>query len=185
MPSNRRHFLKQSAYLAAGLASAPVFASNQAQNNLSMGERSLKLYNIHTGEQINVPFCIEGQYLSEGIQALDILLRDHRSDQSCAIHYALYEKMHYLQQLFSSQEPLYIISGYRSPRSNESLSSHSNAVAENSLHMQGKAVDIRIPGVSHRHLHKAALAMQSGGVGYYPKDGFIHIDIGRTRQWRS
>lgn len=185
MTIDRRQFLKKSCYFTAGLASAQAFAHNPANKFESMGERTLSVYNIHTGEQVSVPFCVEGQYLSEGIQALDIILRDHRSNQSCAIHYALYEKMYHLQQLFNSQKPLYIISGYRSPRSNARLSNSSNSVAENSLHMQGKAVDIRIPGISHRDLHKAALAMHSGGVGYYPNDGFIHLDTGRTRQWKS
>ena len=184
MPIDRRQFLKQSCYVTAGLATANAQALAPRISE-GMGERTLRLYNIHTGEQVNVPFCVEGQYLGEGVQALDLILRDHRSNQSCAMQYALYEKMYHLQQLFNTNKPLYVISGYRSPSSNASLHDLSHSVAENSLHMQGKAVDIRIPGVSHRDLHKAALAMGSGGVGYYPKDGFIHIDTGRTRQWRS
>ncbi|MBT14088.1 MAG: hypothetical protein CMI02_18855 [Oceanospirillaceae bacterium] len=80
---------------------------------------------------------------------------------------------------------MYIISGYRAPKTNSDLRHVSNGVAEHSLHMQGRAIDIRIPGVSHRHLHKAALAMRTGGVGYYPKSGFIHIDTGRVRHWTA
>lgn len=181
---NRRQLLQQSAWLAAGAAALSALPA-QAQTNYFSGERRLRAYNIHTGESLNVLFSVNGQYLTEGIQSLDLLLRDHRANQAMAMQYDLYEKMYYLQQLFSSNEPLYIISGYRCPNSNASLRNGSSSVAENSLHMQGRAVDLRIPGISHRDLHKAALAMRSGGVGYYPKDGFIHLDTGRIRQWQA
>lgn len=186
---NRRSFLQQSAWFGAAAFAAPTQAlSTQFLNpQSSQGERSLHLYNIHTGESLKTVFAIDGQYLSEGIQALDLLLRDHRSNQAIAMQHELYEKMYYLQQRFSahSKAPLYIISGYRCPTSNASLSQKSQGVASNSLHTQGRAVDIRIPGVIHRDLHKAALSMRAGGVGYYPKDGFIHLDTGRIRQWQT
>lgn len=181
---NRRTFLQRSALFSAGLAAFHNSVA-QATPNYFAGERSLNLYNIHTGESINTLFSIDGQYVSEGIQSLDLLLRDHRANEAIAMQHELYEKMHYLQQLFSTNKPLYVISGYRCPNSNAAMRHLSHNVAENSLHTQGRAVDIRIPGVSHRDLHKAALAMRSGGVGYYPKDGFIHIDTGRVRQWQA
>lgn len=181
---NRRSFLQRAGWLAAG-ASALTALPAQAQHNYFAGERRLRVYNIHTGESLNTLFSIDGQYMTEGIQSLDLLLRDHRANQAMAMQHELYEKMYYLQQLFASHEPLYIISGYRCPESNAGLRHASQGVAEHSLHMQGRAVDLRIPGVSHRDLHKAALAMRSGGVGYYPKDGFVHIDTGRIRQWQA
>ena len=181
---NRRQFLQRSGMLAtAGISGFSILPA-QAQQS-PQGERRLHLYNIHTGEETNAVFCIEGQFLNEGLQSLDLILRDHRANQAMAMQRMLYEKMYYLQQLFSSKEPLYIVSGYRSPKSNADLRHSSTAVAEHSLHTQGRAVDIRIPGVSHRDLHKAALAMRSGGVGYYPKDGFVHLDTGRVRHWQA
>lgn len=178
----RRHFLQQAACLGAaaigGLSSPRVAARHQE-------ERALRLYNIHTGEYTNSTFWANGHYLDDGVEALDLLVRDHRRDQVMAMQRELYQNMYQLQQLFDSHEPLYVISGYRAPESNASLRYTSSGVAEHSLHMQGRAIDIRIPGVSHRHLHRAALAMGSGGVGYYPKSGFIHIDTGRTRHWTA
>ncbi|UZK04923.1 DUF882 domain-containing protein [Venatoribacter cucullus] len=183
---NRRHFLRQAACLGAagvaGLSSVPLLAQPQA-GMTDQAERTLRVYNIHTGEYLTTTFWADGQYQDEEIQALDLLLRDHRANQAMAMQRELYEKMFHLQELFSSREPLYVISGYRSPGTNSGLRQVSDGVAENSLHMQGRAVDIRIPGVSHRHLHKAALAMGSGGVGYYPKSGYIHLDTGRVRSW--
>ncbi len=177
---NRRHFLRQAACLGvAGLTGLPA-----GRAMASAGEdKTLRLYNIHTGEYLTTTFWAEGQYQDAEVQMLDALLRDHRANQAMAMQRELYEKMYYLQQLFNSREPLYIVSGYRAPATNSGLRQVSDGVAENSLHMQGKAVDLRIPGVSHRHLHQAALAMRSGGVGYYPKSGYIHIDTGRVRSW--
>ncbi|MAY15418.1 MULTISPECIES: DUF882 domain-containing protein [Thalassolituus] len=178
----RRHFLKQAACLGAagitGLSSTRAFAGQQE-------ERTLRLYNIHTGEFTTSTFWANGRYIDEGVESLDILVRDHRRDQVMAMQRELYQNMYQLQQLFASHEPLYVISGYRAPESNASLRYTSSGVAEHSLHMQGRAIDIRIPGVSHRHLHRAALAMGNGGVGYYPKSGFVHIDTGRTRHWTA
>lgn len=183
---NRRQFIQNSLWTATGIAAAHAIPAHAATNYFA-GERALHLYNIHTGETSKSVFSVDGEYLSEGVQELDILLRDHRANQAIAMQHELYEKMYYLQQLFGaiSKQPLYIISGYRCPNSNAQMRHQSSNVAENSLHMQGKAVDIRIPGISHRDLHKAALAMRSGGVGYYPKDGFVHIDTGRVRQWQA
>ena len=182
---NRRQFLQRAGQL--GLASSMGLHApfSHAFHPSLDGERTLNLYNIHTSEHIQMPFCLHGQYLKEGIQHFDLLLRDHRTNQAIAMEHQLYERLYYLQNMFELKQPLYIISGYRSPSSNAGLRQTSTAVAEQSLHVQGKAVDIRIPGVSHRALHRAAVMMRAGGVGYYPKDGFIHIDTGRVRHWQS
>ncbi|WP_246624545.1 DUF882 domain-containing protein [Oceanobacter mangrovi] len=148
-------------------------------------ERTLRLYNIHTGERLKSTYWVDGHYQADELQRLDYLLRDHRSGGVNAIHRSLYDRIHHLQQTFNAREPVYIISGYRSAASNQQLRQTSNGVARGSLHMQGRAVDIRIPGVSHRDLHEAALAIGEGGVGYYPNSGFIHLDTGRTRRWTA
>lgn len=182
--SDRRHFLKQAASLgAAGVASSLL--SPAAMARTVQEERTLHVYNIHTGETVSSTFWANGEYIDDGLMALDFLVRDHRADMAIAMQKQLYQNMYELQTLFNSKEPLYIISGYRAPASNASLRQASSGVAEHSLHMQGRAIDIRIPGVSHRHLHRAALAMGNGGVGYYPKSGFIHIDTGRVRHWTA
>jgi len=182
----RRQFLKQAALLgAASLTSQLSLAEQMKQNQQIAEERTLRLYNIHTGESLQTTFWADGEYLDDEIQQIDLLMRDHRADQAIAMQRRLYDKLYHLQSLFNSKEPLYVVSAYRAPKTNADLRSHSNGVAEGSMHMQGKAIDIRIPGVSHRHLHQAAMAMRSGGVGYYPKSGFIHIDTGRRRHWQG
>ena len=182
----RRQFLKQAALLgAASLTSQLSLAEQMKQNQQIAEERTLRLYNIHTGESLQSTFWANGEYLDDEIQQIDLLMRDHRADQAIAMQRRLYDKLYHLQSLFNSKEPLYVVSAYRAPKTNADLRSHSSGVAEGSMHMQGKAIDIRIPGVSHRHLHQAAMAMRSGGVGYYPKSGFIHIDTGRRRHWQG
>ena len=188
MPA-RRQFLKQLA--GAGSAAALMgssqlsFAEQFKQDQKIAEERTLKLYNIHTGESLQATFWADGQFVDDEVQQIDLLMRDHRANQAMAMQRRLYEKLYHLQNLFGSKEPLYVVSAYRAPKTNADLRRHSGGVAEGSMHMQGKAIDIRIPGVSHRHLHKAAVAMRSGGVGYYPKSGFIHIDTGRRRHWQG
>lgn len=177
---SRRRLLAKTASLSATALTATGFSLTA---HSLQAERRLRLYNIHTGEYVTSTFWADGHYIDDELQALDLLVRDHRANQAIAMQRELYQRLYDLQQLFPVDEPMYIISGYRAPGTNRALQQKSSAVAEGSLHMQGKAMDIRIPGVSHRHLHKAALAMQAGGVGYYPSDGFVHLDTGRVRRW--
>ncbi|WP_189388679.1 DUF882 domain-containing protein [Bacterioplanes sanyensis] len=179
---SRRRLLAQAGCLSAATLVGTGFSFSA---HAAAGERTLRLYNIHTGEFLNTTFWADGQYIDDELQNLDLLVRDHRANEAIAMQRELYQRLYDLQQLFNASEPMYVISGYRAPSTNHSMRQASNGVAEGSLHMQGKAIDIRIPGVSHRHLHKAALAMQAGGVGYYPSDGFVHIDTGRVRRWRA
>lgn len=181
---NRRHFLQKAAALsAAGLSSSLL--SQQAMAGDLRGERILRAYNIHTGEMVSATFWANGHYIDEEVQALDFLVRDHRANMAVAMQRQLYQNLYQLQELFDSRQPLYVISGYRAPETNAGLRKVSNGVAQRSLHTLGQAMDIRIPGVSHRNLHEAALALGSGGVGYYPKSGFVHIDTGRVRHWTA
>lgn len=178
---NRRHFLQQTSLLGAGFASSLSLTAHADMR--ANEERHLRLYNIHTGESLTTTFWANGQYLDGEIQVIDRLMRDHRANEAIAMQRELYQRLYELQQLFNAREPLYIVSAYRSPTTNQRLRQQSSGVAQTSMHIQGKAIDVRIPGVSHRHLHKAALAMHAGGVGYYPKSGYIHLDTGRNRQW--
>lgn len=179
----RRDFLINGAAVTAAL---PFSGFTQAAALPSEEPRSLNLYNIHTGEQVRTEFMTpDGHFIPEGVEALDHLLRDHRSGHSTLISRTLYEDLHTLQTLFRSSLPMEIISGYRSPQTNNYLRSLGKKVSQRSLHMQGKAIDIRIPGADMSKVCKAALALKSGGVGYYPKSRFIHLDVGRVRQWSA
>jgi len=147
-------------------------------------EHRIRLYHTHTGERIEVVYRHGDNYLPEAENQLDHFLRDHRTG----------EVRHYDPHVFDILADLtaavgrpgaeiQIICGYRSSWSNEFLRTRSSGVAKNSLHMQAHAIDIRIPGVETLVLRDAALALGRGGVGYYPRSGFVHVDTGRVRTW--
>lgn len=183
---NRRIFLRNAAAIASTSIAPAAFANSAMGMDKASAidfDKKLSLYNIHTGESVNTFFKQAGQFDDQGLAELDHLLRDHRSGESTLITRTLFEDIHTLQQMFKPSQAIEIISGYRSPKTNERLRAMGHNVAKRSLHMQGKAVDIRIPGASLKQVRQAALALKSGGVGYYPKSGFIHLDVGRVRQW--
>lgn len=174
----RRRFLQTCLGTTAALASPGLWASLHRSP-----ERILSLKNLHTGESLRATFWAEGQYLKDELRAVNRVLRDHRSGDVHAMDPNLLDQLYLLQQSVGVGGAFHVISGYRSPASNASLRNNSNGVAKKSLHMQGKAIDIRLPGCKLDKLHKAALALQAGGVGYYPESGFIHVDTGRVRRW--
>ena len=176
----RRHFLKAGIGACTLLALPPLQASS-----LNMSERKLAFLNLHTGERVHTTYWAEGQYLSEGLIAIEKVLRDHRTGETYEMDRNLLDMLQLLQYKMTSQNEFHVISGYRSPASNAQLNARSNGVAKRSLHMQGKAIDIRLPGHALSNLRKAALSLQAGGVGYYPTSEFIHIDTGRVRQWNG
>lgn len=182
---NRRNFLQQlSAVSAAGLTG--FSATAHAKNITLAGEdRSLHLYNIHTGESVKSTFWSQGQFVDSEIEMLDMLMRDFRANDVMAMDRQLFHDLHELQSRLSPKKAMHIISGYRSPVTNSKLRNDSSGVAKRSLHMQGRAIDLAIPGVSHKELHTAALSLKSGGVGYYPNSGFVHLDSGRVRRWQG
>ena len=147
-------------------------------------EHALRLYNTHTGERMEIIYRRGDQYVPEALSKLDYFLRDHRSGDIRHFDPRLYD---ILSDLTSSVgQPgaeIDIVCGYRTPSTNETLRAHTTGVAKNSLHIQAEAIDLRVPGVDTIKLRKAALALHRGGVGYYPHSDFIHVDVGRVRQW--
>lgn len=146
-------------------------------------ERSLRFYNTHTGETLRTLFWAEGQFIPEALQDINKLLRDHRSNTIAAIDPELMLLVNKVSAQFGTNNVIHIISGYRSPETNAKLAAASGGVARHSMHLEGKAIDLRIPGVDLRNVHKAALALKSGGVGYYRDSQFVHMDTGRVRHW--
>lgn len=175
---SRRHFLKASGGLAAGLLIAPAHAGLDRR-----GQRVLSLRNLHTGEKLTRTYWADGEYLAEPLADIDRLLRDHRTDETHPMDPQLLDLLHRLHDKVGGRRPFEIISGYRSPHTNAMLRGNSSGVAKKSLHMQGKAIDIRLPGHDLGKLRQAALSLRSGGVGYYPKSNFLHVDTGRVRHW--
>lgn len=179
MDLSRRQFLTRSAVLGAGLyLPGRAFASLAAEP-----ERSLSLYNTHTGESLKRVFWAEGVFIPESLAEINKLLRDHRTNDIAAIDPQLLMLLGNITSLVGPGNTLHVISGYRSPQTNQALAAQSNGVAKHSLHMDGKAIDIRLPGRDLADLRNSAMSLKGGGVGYYPKSQFVHVDTGRVRSW--
>ena len=174
----RREFLRLGAVTTTALLASPVFAGSRAA-----GERRLGFHNTHTGENLSATYWADGGYIDTELQDINILLRDHRSGDIHPIATDLLDLLFVLQSTVGSSKAYQVISGYRSPATNAALRDSSSGVAKHSYHMQGKAIDIRLPGCDLKRLHAAALSVRAGGVGYYPASDFIHVDVGPRRSW--
>lgn len=146
-------------------------------------DRSLAFRNLHTGESLRSTYWAEGDYLQDELKGVNQVLRDHRSGEIHPMDPRLLDLLYMVQQAVGVSGAFHIISGYRSPQTNRKLRTSSSGVAKRSLHMQGKAIDIRLPGCELKHLRDAAVSLQAGGVGYYARSNFIHVDTGRVRRW--
>jgi uncharacterized protein YcbK (DUF882 family) len=181
-PGGRRHFLA----LGAGGLALPfltrlaAFASSEP---FLPPDRGLSFYNTHTGEAATVEYCRSGCIVTPSLEKIKYILRDHRTGEAKDIDVRLLDLLNTLSRKTSTDVPFHVISGYRSPQTNAALRATSGGVAENSLHLLGQAIDIRLPGLKLRDLYKAAVDLRAGGVGIYPASDFVHIDIGRVRTW--
>lgn len=180
--NQRRSFLKSSVVLASAL-SVPAFARAAQTTKVEPVERTLRLFNTHTGESLRSIFWAEGQFVPDALKDINKLLRDHRNNTISQIDPQLMLLLDSVSSRFGGTDVLHVISGYRSPESNRKLAAASGGVAKHSMHLEGKAIDIRLPGRDLAQLHKAALAVRGGGVGYYPSSQFVHMDTGRVRNW--
>jgi len=166
--------------MACGSVAWAAGARAQAQ---PVETRSISLVNTHTGEALSARYFEAGQYVTGSLRSLDHLLRDHRSGESHPIDPRLFDLLHSLALCAECEPRFEIISGYRSPASNAKLHSASSGVATRSLHMEGRAIDVRLAGARCSRLRDLAMGMQVGGVGYYAKSDFVHLDTGRVRFW--
>ena len=160
-----------------------AFAPRVLSAPTKTGSNGLSFVNLHTGESICTEIGLKTKVLPRELQAVNHLLRDHRSGEIHPIDPALLQLLVYLQAEVGVSGSYQVISGYRSPATNSKLRAKGDGVATRSLHMQGKAVDIRLPGCQLKDLQAAAYSLKRGGVGYYPKSNFIHVDTGRVRYW--
>lgn len=177
--SFRRQFIKGlCGVMVTGVVPTKVYASKATQ-----GARSLSLFNRHTGERQRADYWIDGKYQPDALSEFDQVLKDHRQNIVAPMDKRLFDLLHQLQTRIANDSEIHIISGYRSPKTNAMLAANSNGVAKKSYHMKGMAMDIAIPGVDLAVLRDAATSLKLGGVGYYKKSGFIHVDTGRVRAW--
>jgi uncharacterized protein YcbK (DUF882 family) len=150
----------------------------------SIPEGHLRLYHTHTGERLDIVYRHGAAYIPEALAKLDHFLRDHRTGEVHHFDPRLFDVLSDATRAVGRADAeIHIICGYRAPKSNEYLRTHTSGVAKNSLHMQAEAIDIRLPGTRTSKFRDAALALGRGGVGYYPASDFIHVDVGRVRRW--
>jgi len=164
----------------------PLVARAEAPGTASatVADHSLRLYNTHTNEKIDIVYRHGDQYIQSALAKLDYFLRDHNTNEVRHFDPRLYDILSDLTASVGHPgDEIDIVCGYRTSSTNAALRAHTNGVAKNSLHIQAEAIDLRMPGVNTLTLRKAALALARGGVGYYPHSDFIHVDVGRVRQW--
>ncbi len=161
-------------------------AVQQANMELGADPRRVRFHNLHTDERLDAVYWEDGRYVPDALHQVNHVLRDFRTGDSHAMDPGLLDVLVALSAKTETRSPFYVISGYRSPQTNAMLRDEGGAgtgVAKKSMHLEGKAIDIRLADVQLTHLHNAALSLGAGGVGYYPTSDFVHVDVGAVRQW--
>ena len=171
------------AVAAASLAVPGAAMAGYRIRTLWDRERSLSFYNLHTGESLKTVYFQDGQYIPEALRDINYILRDFRRNEVKRIDPNLLDLLARLHERLYTTDSFDIISGYRSPKTNAMLHARSEGVAVRSLHLEGKAIDISVPSRSLKQVRRAAILLFGGGVGYYPRSGFVHVDTGRIRYW--
>ena len=156
-----------------------VPAAAMAFTRVQLRRRSLSFHNLHTGENLKSTYWENGEYISGELDRVNYILRDFRANEIKPIDTKLLDLLVQIQHRLGTSESFQVISGYRSPKTNAMLHANSEGVASHSMHIEGKAIDISVPGRTLEQLRGAALAQRVGGVGYYPKSDFVHVDTGR------
>lgn len=176
-------FLKSSAFFALTVLSAKS-AFARFMDGGGAPEGKLSLYNVNCNERVTVTYRNSlGEYCDEALQALNWIFRCHHTDETTKMDLRVVEYLNRLDTSLGGGNEIHIISGYRSPQYNARLRNKSQGVAKDSLHMKGMAIDLAIPRLGLDLIRRNAVALAAGGVGYYPRSGFVHIDCGAFRTW--
>ena len=181
--TSRRRALQYGFAGLFALAPSPLWATPPPAPASGKADRALSFLNLHTGERVTATYWANGDYVTDGLADMNRVLRDFRTGEVAAMDQRLFDLLHALRSKLDTTAPFHVISGYRSPKTNAKLSQAGRGVAKRSLHMHGMAIDIRVPGRDLKGLHRTAKAQRAGGVGYYPRSDFIHLDVGRVRYW--
>ena len=181
----RRRVLRLGALAAATTclscsALAPQRASQPFEQPF---ERALSFYHVHTGERLRTVYWVQGDYLPDALREINYLLRDYRAEQVQPIDPHLLDLLYTIDKIVGLRDAFHVLSAYRSPATNARLRRASSGVAEHSMHMEGKAIDMRFVGGDLQRVHRLATDLQWGGVGYYPWATFVHLDTGPVRSW--
>lgn len=172
-------------FIGIGLGAAAAMVPVPGWAKLKRVERSLSFIHLHTGEQLRTVYYADGRYLPSALKQISHLLRDYQANEVKPVSPQLLDVLFALDRHLGTGAPFEVLSAYRSAETNAMLSRRNRGVAKRSLHMEAKAIDIRIPGIKARDVAQVARALQSGGVGYYPRRNFVHIDVGDVRTWTA
>lgn len=187
LPVTRRKFIGFGALAVATVTTSsllhPASAAILAPGNAHEGGRRISFRNSHTGEIFSGVYRVGDKYLPDAFDRINIVLRDFRSNEIFPIDPRVIDIIYTVHQMTGRAEPYEILSGYRCPKTNAGLRKGGEGVAKNSLHMTGQAVDLRLPGFDTSQIRKIAVSLKAGGVGYYPRSNFVHMDTGDVRTW--
>ena len=170
-------------FAATTVAAAPVMANAFGLMRGAGNYRRIRMYSGRTGESIDTVYWIDGKYVRDALNEINIFMRDWRTGQVIGIDPRTVDIAAASHRLLQTNEPYMMLSGYRSPKTNAMLRARSGGVARNSLHMSGKAADLRLKSRSVNQMYKAASACRAGGVGKYSSSNFVHMDCGPLRTW--
>lgn len=186
--NTRRDFLKVSSiFLASGILTNAYAKKMDIEKLFAFKNetKKLHLYSVNSKKIINIEYFENGKYISEGLNEIYKLMGDRRSGEVAAINKNLIESIYDVQTKLNTSQPISIISGYRSLESNMKMAMEHSGVAMDSYHIKGKAVDLCVKGISTGELHGIVSKVHTGGIGYYPSSGFVHMDAGPERAWRG
>jgi uncharacterized protein YcbK (DUF882 family) len=179
--NNRREFFKKGLLIGSSLCVAP---SGLLSFSLPV-DKTLHLHNVHTGESINATFHDGSHFIDSEVSRLNRFFRDFRENQTALMDKNLYNILYGIQLVNSSKGPIEVLSGYRSVKTNQRLKRAGRGVARNSFHTRAQAIDFNLPSKRLKDVLRVTKVLKLGGVGFYPKSGFIHIDTGPVRYWRG
>jgi uncharacterized protein YcbK (DUF882 family) len=184
----RRSFISMGSKAALGTllvpaVASPVMAAVFSQGKVTRGARRVSFRNQHTGETFSGVYRVGDKYLPDAFDQINVVLRDFRSNESFPIDPRVIDIIYTVHEMTGHSEPYEVLSGYRCPKTNAMLREVGGGVAKNSLHMTGQAIDLRMKGFSTTRIRDLAKGLKAGGVGYYAKSDFVHMDCGDVRHW--
>lgn len=171
------------AFAATTIAAAPTYTKAAGFLRGAGDIRRLQMYSGRTGERIDMIYWLEGKYIKDAVKEINYFMRDWRTDQVKAIDLRTIDIMTAAHNMLDANEPYMLLSGYRSPQTNAMLRARGRGVAKKSLHIEGKAADLRLSSRSVGQMARAAQACRGGGVGKYSRSNFVHMDCGQVRTW--
>jgi uncharacterized protein YcbK (DUF882 family) len=167
--------------LALGLAAAG--AAIKPASVRAADARQLSFYHTHTNRSLDVVYYANGEYVDSALDEINRFLKDFRTGDVAEINPQLLDLLHDVRSELGSEATYEVISAYRSPKTNEMLRATTSGVAKKSQHVEGNAIDVRLRGTRTTALRDTAMRLQRGGVGFYAKSDFVHVDMGPVRTW--